>query len=71
MYPRVLVPLRSRTDLEEEFRVQQEQLMSALSQCEVLTEGEEEEKPVDEVQTSHQIFTRMHKNKANSHILGC
>lgn len=50
VYPRVLAPLRSRTELEEEFRVQQEQLMSAFVQCEILTEGEEEEKPVDQVQ---------------------
>lgn len=56
MYPRALVPLKGRTELEDEFRAQQEQLMSALGQCEVLTEGEEEEKPVDQVQTSHQIF---------------
>lgn len=49
MYPRVLVPLRSRTELEEEFRAQQEELMSVLGQCEVLMEGEEEEKPVDQV----------------------
>lgn len=56
VYPRVLVPLRSRTDLEGEFRAQQEQLMRELGQCEVLTEGEEEEKPVDQVQTSQQIF---------------
>uniref|UniRef100_W5U7P9 Kinesin-like protein KIF11 n=1 Tax=Ictalurus punctatus TaxID=7998 RepID=W5U7P9_ICTPU len=48
MYPRVLVPLRSRTELEEEFRAQQEELMSVLGQCEVLMEGEEEEKPVDQ-----------------------
>ncbi|XP_072546698.1 kinesin-like protein KIF11 [Salminus brasiliensis] len=47
-YPRILDPLRSRAELEEDFRAQQEQLMSALSQCDALTEGEEEEKPVEQ-----------------------
>lgn len=56
-YPRVLVSLRSRTELEEEFRTQQEQLMSTFGQYEVLTEGEEEEKPVDQVHPSHHRCT--------------
>ncbi|KAG9268420.1 kinesin-like protein KIF11 [Astyanax mexicanus] len=47
-YPRILDPLRSRTELEEEFRAQQEQLTSAFSQCDALTEGEEEEKQVEQ-----------------------
>ncbi|XP_076834162.1 kinesin-like protein KIF11 [Brachyhypopomus gauderio] len=46
VFPRALDPLRSRAELEAEFRVQQEQLMSALSQCEPV--AEEEEKPVDQ-----------------------
>lgn len=51
MYPRVLNKPRSREELEEEFRAQQEELQCALSQCETVTEAEEE-KPLDQVSQS-------------------
>ncbi|XP_067222841.1 kinesin-like protein KIF11 [Chanodichthys erythropterus] len=47
MYPRVLNKPRSREELEEEFRAQQEELQCALSQCETVIEAEEE-KPLDQ-----------------------
>lgn len=47
MYPRVLSRPRSREELEEEFRAQQEQLQSELKPCEIVMEVEEE-KPVDQ-----------------------
>uniref|UniRef100_A0A8C1QEE9 Kinesin-like protein n=1 Tax=Cyprinus carpio TaxID=7962 RepID=A0A8C1QEE9_CYPCA len=45
VYPRVLNKPRSREELEDEFRTQQEQLQCALSQCETVIEAEE--KPLD------------------------
>ncbi|XP_026800122.3 kinesin-like protein KIF11 [Pangasianodon hypophthalmus] len=68
MYPRVLVPLRSRTELEEEFRAQQEQLMSALGQCEVLLEGEEEEKPVDQDSLEDEVCSSSDSNSTQQSI---
>ncbi|GAA6088369.1 kinesin-like protein KIF11 [Tachysurus ichikawai] len=62
MYPRALVPLKGRTELEDEFRAQQEQLMSALGQCEVLTEGEEEEKPVDQDSLEDEVCSSSDSN---------
>uniref|UniRef100_A0A673KF16 Kinesin-like protein n=1 Tax=Sinocyclocheilus rhinocerous TaxID=307959 RepID=A0A673KF16_9TELE len=47
VYPRVLNKPRSREELEDEFRAQQEQLQCALSQCETVIEAEEE-KPHDQ-----------------------
>uniref|UniRef100_A0A8C1HCZ1 Kinesin-like protein n=1 Tax=Cyprinus carpio carpio TaxID=630221 RepID=A0A8C1HCZ1_CYPCA len=47
VYPRVLNKPRSREELEDEFRTQQEQLQCALSQCETVIEAEE--KPLDQV----------------------
>ncbi|KAF7704707.1 hypothetical protein HF521_021779 [Silurus meridionalis] len=67
-YPRVLVPLRSRTELEDEFRAQQEQLMNALSQCEVLTEGEEEEKPVDQDSLEDEVCSSSDSNSTQQSI---
>lgn len=55
MYPRVLNKPRSREELEEEFRAQQEELQCALSQCETVTEVEEE-KPLDQVSQS-QVYS--------------
>ncbi|KTF78230.1 hypothetical protein cypCar_00047437 [Cyprinus carpio] len=46
VYPRVLNKPRSREELEDEFRTQQEQLQCALSQCETVIEAEE--KPLDQ-----------------------
>lgn len=66
VYPRTLLTLKDRTELEDEFRAQQQQLMSVLGQCEVVTEGEEEDKPEDQVQLS--LLYTMHGNKI--HILG-
>uniref|UniRef100_A0A671N146 Kinesin-like protein n=1 Tax=Sinocyclocheilus anshuiensis TaxID=1608454 RepID=A0A671N146_9TELE len=48
VYPRVLNKPRSREELEDEFRAQQEQLQCALSQCETVIEAEEE-KPHDQM----------------------
>ncbi|KAG1972872.1 P-loop containing nucleoside triphosphate hydrolases superfamily protein [Pimephales promelas] len=45
-YPRVLNKPRSREELAEEFRAQQEELQCLLSQCETVIEGEE--KPLDQ-----------------------
>ncbi|KAI4891435.1 hypothetical protein NFI96_022124, partial [Prochilodus magdalenae] len=67
-YPRVLDPLRSRTELEEEFRAQQEQLMSALSQCDDLTEGEEEEKPVEQDSLEDEISGSSDSNSTQQSI---
>lgn len=47
VYPRVLNKPRSREELQEEFRAQQEELQCALSHCETVTEAEE--KPLDQV----------------------
>uniref|UniRef100_A0A671N3S3 Kinesin-like protein n=1 Tax=Sinocyclocheilus anshuiensis TaxID=1608454 RepID=A0A671N3S3_9TELE len=52
VYPRVLNKPRSREELEDEFRAQQEQLQCALSQCETVIEAEEE-KPHDQVLRSY------------------
>uniref|UniRef100_A0A8C2HPN6 Kinesin-like protein n=1 Tax=Cyprinus carpio TaxID=7962 RepID=A0A8C2HPN6_CYPCA len=46
VYPRVLNKPRSREELEDEFRAQQEQFQCALSHCETLIEAEE--KPLDQ-----------------------
>ncbi|XP_056623810.1 kinesin-like protein KIF11 [Triplophysa dalaica] len=46
-YPRALSKPRSREELEEEFRAQQEVLQSALSQCETVLEVDEG-KPLDQ-----------------------
>lgn len=67
VYPRVLEPLRSRADLEEEFKSQQEQLMSALSQCEVLTEGEEEQ-PVDQDSLEDEVCSSSDSNSTQQSI---
>ncbi|XP_016319433.1 kinesin-like protein KIF11 [Sinocyclocheilus anshuiensis] len=47
VYPHVLNKPRSREELEDEFRAQQEQFQCALSQCETVIEAEEE-KPLDQ-----------------------
>lgn len=47
VYPRVLSKPRSREELEEEFRAQQEELQSTLSQCETVMEVDED-KPLDQ-----------------------
>lgn len=47
-YPRALSKPRSREELEEEFRAQQEVFQSALSQCEIVLEVDEG-KPLDQV----------------------
>lgn len=47
VYPRVLNKPRSREELEDEFRAQQERFQCALSHCETLIEAEE--KPLDQV----------------------
>uniref|UniRef100_A0A8C2APY0 Kinesin-like protein n=1 Tax=Cyprinus carpio TaxID=7962 RepID=A0A8C2APY0_CYPCA len=46
VYPRVLNKPRSREELEDEFRAQQERFQCALSHCETLIEAEE--KPLDQ-----------------------
>ncbi|KAF4084385.1 hypothetical protein AMELA_G00128400 [Ameiurus melas] len=66
-YPRVLVPLRSRTELEEEFKAQQEELMSVLGQCEVLMEGEEE-KPVDQDSLEDDVCSSSDSNSTQQSI---
>lgn len=48
VYPRVLSKPRSREELEDEFKAQQEELQSALSQCETVIEVDED-KPLDQV----------------------
>uniref|UniRef100_A0A673HAZ3 Kinesin-like protein n=1 Tax=Sinocyclocheilus rhinocerous TaxID=307959 RepID=A0A673HAZ3_9TELE len=47
VYPHVLNKPRSREELEDEFRAQQEQFQCALSQCETVIEAKEE-KPLDQ-----------------------
>ncbi|XP_017560407.1 kinesin-like protein KIF11 [Pygocentrus nattereri] len=67
-YPRVLDPLRSRAELEEDFRAQQEQLMSALNQCEDVTEAEEEEKPVEQDSLEDEVSGSSDSNSTQQSI---
>ncbi|XP_062863433.1 kinesin-like protein KIF11 [Trichomycterus rosablanca] len=67
VYPRVLNPLRSRTELEDEYRSQQEQLMNTLSQCDDL--GEEEEKPVDQDSLEDEVSGSSDSNTTQQSIL--
>ncbi|XP_066538893.1 kinesin-like protein KIF11 [Hoplias malabaricus] len=66
VYPHVLVPLRSRAELEDEFRNQQAQLMSALNQCDALTE--EEEKPVEQDSLEDEVSSSSDSNSTQQSI---
>ncbi|XP_035389038.1 kinesin-like protein KIF11 [Electrophorus electricus] len=68
MFPRTLDPLRSRAELEEEFRTQQEQLMSMLGHCEPLVE-QEQEKVVDQDSLEDDVSGSSQSNSAEPSIV--
>ncbi|KAK3563659.1 hypothetical protein QTP86_033504 [Hemibagrus guttatus] len=69
MYPRVLITLKGRTELEDEFKAQQEQLTSAFDQCVVLPEGGEEEKPEDQDSLEDEVCSSSDSNSTQQSIL--